>query len=65
MATPIGNDTTPWPRHNGQQFHHIGATLHFYVLDFLFHLEVQVRGGVSVLDGGCPGDAPDRPPPTQ
>ncbi len=28
-------------------------------------LGVQVRGGVSVSNGGCPGDAPDRPPPTQ
>jgi hypothetical protein len=28
-------------------------------------LGVQVRGGVSVSDGRCPSDAPDRPPPTQ
>ena len=36
----------------------------FYV-SVSFMLGVQVRGGVSVLDGGCPGDAPDHPPPTQ
>jgi hypothetical protein len=39
-ATPIGNDTTSWPRHNRRQFLNIGATLHFYVLDFLFLFEV-------------------------
>ncbi len=36
----------------------------FYV-SVSFMLGVQVRGGVSVSDGGCPGDAPDHPPPTQ
>ena len=36
----------------------------FYVSDS-FHFGVQVQGGMSVLDGGCPGDAPDHPPPTQ
>jgi hypothetical protein len=36
----------------------------FYV-SVSFMLGAQVRGGVRVLDGGCPGDAPDRPPPTQ
>jgi hypothetical protein len=65
MATPIVNDTTPWLRHNGWQFQDIGATLHFYVLEYLLHLEVQVWGVVSVLDVGCPGDALDCPPLTQ
>ncbi len=36
----------------------------FYV-SVSFMLGVQVRGGVSVSDGRCPGDAPDHPPPTQ
>jgi hypothetical protein len=35
-ATPVGNDTTSWPRHNRRQFHDIGATLHFYVIVFFF-----------------------------
>ncbi len=40
------------------------GTYTFYVsVSFLFG--VQVQGGVSVLDGGCPGDAPDCSPPTQ
>jgi hypothetical protein len=41
-----------WGTHT---FHVLGSSL----------LGEQVWGGVSVLDGGCPGDAPDCPPPTQ
>jgi hypothetical protein len=38
---------------------------HTFYVSVLFLFGVQVQGGVSVLDGRCPGDAPDRLPPTQ
>ncbi len=60
---PMLGMTPSHGRHITGNYATLGYNTFSVLVSFLFG--VQVQGGVSVLDGGCAGDAPDRPPLTQ